>query len=290
MSHDIFISYSRKDIAAVKAIKEELEKLGLSCWMDLTGIVSGTRRFSRTLIDAIKNSGTLLFFLSADSQRSEWAIKEIDYAAEKKKNVVLVRFNDDPMTEEFLFDFGRTDIIDWRVPEQKEKLFRDLAGWAGFQRTGTGRNGENASPTVSAVTNPIPVASAAARAFPSRVESFSAISGDDDFPPPSPAVTEASPPRVLGEKRESALRTFSQIRHSRWVNMQSFLKKGELVLNDNSLTPEERHAQARQAFGTALRIAQEIGCSKGELDDIQGKLNAIPDGGDDGTWSGSGDR
>ena len=34
MVHDIFISYSRRDLAAVKPIKEELEAAGFSCWMD----------------------------------------------------------------------------------------------------------------------------------------------------------------------------------------------------------------------------------------------------------------
>ena len=29
--HDIFISYSRRDLAAVKPIKEEREKVGFSC-------------------------------------------------------------------------------------------------------------------------------------------------------------------------------------------------------------------------------------------------------------------
>lgn len=141
MSHDIFISYSRKDISDVKAIKEELEKHDFSCWMDLTGIVSGTRRFSKTIIDAIEASRTMLFFLSSNSQQSEWALKEIDYAMEEKKNVVLLRFNDDPMTKEFRFDFGRTDIIDWRIPEQKGKLLHDLAGWSGKSLFGEVRRG-----------------------------------------------------------------------------------------------------------------------------------------------------
>ena len=129
MPHDIFISYSRKNLDAVKPIKEELEALGFPCWMDLEGIESGSRRFSRHIIDAIDGSKCMLFFLSSASQSSEWALKEIDYATSEKRNVVLVRFNDDPMTKEFRFDFGRADIIDWRVKEQKEKLLRDLAKW-----------------------------------------------------------------------------------------------------------------------------------------------------------------
>ena len=131
MAHDIFVSYSRRDLAAVKRIKEELESLGFSCWVDLLGIESGSLEFSRPIIDAIDGSMSMLFFLSADSQMSKWALKEIDYATGEKKHVVLVRFNDDPMTKDFRFFFGRTDIIDWRISEQKEKLLRDLRKWTG---------------------------------------------------------------------------------------------------------------------------------------------------------------
>ncbi len=54
MPHDIFISYSRRNLAAVKTIKEELESLGFSCWMDLEGIESGLEEFSEHLARAIK--------------------------------------------------------------------------------------------------------------------------------------------------------------------------------------------------------------------------------------------
>ena len=71
-----------------------------------------------------------MFFLSTSSQESEWALKEIDYAKSERKHVVLVRFNADPMTKKFRFEFGRTDIIDWRDSLQKKKLLRDLKNWA----------------------------------------------------------------------------------------------------------------------------------------------------------------
>ncbi len=131
MPHDIFISYSRHNLEAVKTIMEELESRGFSCWMDLEGIESGSRVFSQHLIDAIDAAPAMLFFLSTDSQTSEWALKEIDYATEEKKHVVLVRFNDDPMTKTFRFDFRRADIIDWRKPAEKAKLLRDLQRWSG---------------------------------------------------------------------------------------------------------------------------------------------------------------
>ncbi len=129
MEGQIFISYSRQDLDDVKSIKEELEGNGFSCWMDLEGIESGSREFTQYIIDAIDTSTAFLFFLSTNSQKSEWALKEIDYAKDERKHVVLVRYNDEPMTKKFRFDFGRTDIIDWRKPEQKGKLLRDLRTW-----------------------------------------------------------------------------------------------------------------------------------------------------------------
>ena len=135
--YDVFISYSRKDADAVGAIKDEIERtLGLKCWMDLEGIESGSREFTQDIIDAIDVSTAFLFFLSRNSQESEWALNEIDYAKSERKHVVLVRFNADPMTKKFRFAFGRTDIIDWRDSLQKEKLVRDLKNWASQRPVG----------------------------------------------------------------------------------------------------------------------------------------------------------
>ena len=129
--YDVFISYSRKNKDAVSAIKGYLESQGFSCWMDLEGIESGSREFSEHIINAIDASSAMLFFLSAESQESEWALKEIDYATDEHKHVVIVRFNDDQMTKKFRFEFKRADIIDLRIPEQRGKLLRDLRSWAG---------------------------------------------------------------------------------------------------------------------------------------------------------------
>ena len=130
--HDIFISYSRRDKDAVISIRRELEKLGFRCWMDLSGIPSGHGCFTAKIVPAIKETRVcFLFFLTDSSQASPWAMKEIGFAEKRTdKQVVIIRFNDDIMTDEFFFNFQLTDIIDWRQPEQKEKLLRDLRQWA----------------------------------------------------------------------------------------------------------------------------------------------------------------
>ncbi len=130
--HDIFISYSRKNKDAVLPIKDEIEQFGLTCWIDLSDIPCGADSFKKSVIPGIRQTRVaFLFFLSAESQSSEYAMKEINFAKKRaKKRVVLVRFNDDEMTDEFYFDFQDADIIDWRVPEQKAKLLRDLTSWS----------------------------------------------------------------------------------------------------------------------------------------------------------------
>ena len=94
MPHDIFISYSRKNLDAVKSIKEELEAHGFSCWMDLNEIPSDSTNFVREITPAIREARVaFLFFLSHESQASEYATKEIRFASRQaRKRVVIVRF------------------------------------------------------------------------------------------------------------------------------------------------------------------------------------------------------
>ena len=131
--HDIFISYSRKNKDLVFPIKEEIERtLGLRCWIDLSDIPCGSENFKRKVIPGIRQTRiAFLFFLTFESQASEYAMKEINFAGKRaNKRLILVRINDDDMTDEFAFDFQDTDIIDWRQPEQKAKLLCDLRAWA----------------------------------------------------------------------------------------------------------------------------------------------------------------
>lgn len=129
MQHDIFISYSRKDLETVKDIKKELEGLGFSCWFDLKGIESGSPEFTDDIAKAINGSSAVLFFLSENSQKSRWSLNELRVARDNEKHVVLVRFNSDRMSDSFKLEFGGADIIDWRRVEQKEKLEGDLRRW-----------------------------------------------------------------------------------------------------------------------------------------------------------------
>ena len=129
MANEIFISYSRKDMDKVSAIKKEIdETLRIDCWMDLNGIESGDE-FKKVIISAINRHTVVLFMLSENSQNSPWALKELNFAEKKNKKVVLVNIDGCEMTDDFAFDFSDHDIIDFDNALQHDKLIRDLRDW-----------------------------------------------------------------------------------------------------------------------------------------------------------------
>ena len=63
MEHDIFISYSRKDLKQVIAIRDEIkDRLGADSWIDLKGIESG-EQFVSVINNAIDKAKIVLFMI-----------------------------------------------------------------------------------------------------------------------------------------------------------------------------------------------------------------------------------
>lgn len=234
MPHGVFISYSRRDLAAVKAVKEQIESLGFPCWMDLEGIESGSEEFSSHITDAINASTVVLFFLSAASQKSMWSLKELRFAKTKGKKTVLVRINDDAMTDSFLFEFGGADIIDWRVPEQKAKLLRDFSRW---MPAPAGPASPNDHETESAPDPPaLPPAPAASSATPMP----------PPLPPPLPKPKPVLANRLSGFLRDSKDRAAAALRGSKEraaTVLQSSRERAATVLHSS----KERAAAALQS-------------------------------------------
>lgn len=135
MAREIFISYSRYNLERVKAIKKEIEQAtDTECWMDLNAIESGATQFTQDIVDGIKSCRVFLFILSKESQKSKFALRELNFAmkraeSDKQKHVVIVNIDDCRMTDEFEFMYSLTDTISWNNQPQRNKLLRDLKGW-----------------------------------------------------------------------------------------------------------------------------------------------------------------
>ena len=129
----IFISYKRanKDVVfpLVKGIEESL---GVKCWVDLDGIESSAQ-FASKICTAIDNAEVVLFMHSSAHLdidfENDWTVKELNYAHVTNKKVVLVKLDDAPLKNIFLMNYGTKNNIDSNVPEQMEKLLKDLGCW-----------------------------------------------------------------------------------------------------------------------------------------------------------------
>ena len=133
MNRDVFISYSRKNMAQVMEIKNQIDRTcGTECWIDLKGgIETGAARYDTEIIEGVKNCNVFLFMLSRQSQESENAIGEIDLAKARNKRIVLVNIDNCELNDYFILHYGRADIIYWQNALQREKLLRDVARWVG---------------------------------------------------------------------------------------------------------------------------------------------------------------
>ena len=131
----IFISYKRKDTEKVMPLIEEIERrTGEKCWYDIKGIETAAQ-FASVISMAIDEAEVVLFMHSrhhaAIDYQNDWTVRELMYAHEAKKRVVLVKLDDAPLKNLFGMYYGGTNNIDVNDPVQKEKLFRDLGVWLG---------------------------------------------------------------------------------------------------------------------------------------------------------------
>lgn len=131
MKSDIFISYSRDDLAEVEPFVKQIEaRTGLRCWIDWNGIESGAE-FEEKIVNAIDEVKVVLFFVSDHSMASPYAKMEINYAYNTQKKVVPVVLDGGQLRGWFLFKFGSINFIDCKEPRQVDTLMGNLKAWCG---------------------------------------------------------------------------------------------------------------------------------------------------------------
>lgn len=132
MKHDLFISYSRRNLQQVVAIRDELkDQVGVDSWIDLKGIESG-EQFVNVIVKAIDDAKVVLFMMSQASMASEYTKKEVMYARNVGKKVVPIVLDDSKLSGWFLFEFGVVDYINIQDPLQKKKFYENIKGWLGL--------------------------------------------------------------------------------------------------------------------------------------------------------------
>lgn len=132
----IFISYKRVDKDKVFHLKDRIEAItGEKCWIDLDGIESDAQ-FKNIIIKAISMSEIVLFMYSkAHSQiqdfERDWTVRELNFAAFKKKRIVFVNLDRSALTDDFAFDFAAKQQVDATDDNAVKRLLSDLCRWLG---------------------------------------------------------------------------------------------------------------------------------------------------------------
>ncbi|MFL7870003.1 MAG: toll/interleukin-1 receptor domain-containing protein [Anaerolineales bacterium] len=83
----VFISYSRKDIAFARRLAGDLEKAGFDVWWDISDLKGGDD-WVRFIPAAIEASQYFVVLLSPNSIQSEWVEREYSYAIRLRKKIV----------------------------------------------------------------------------------------------------------------------------------------------------------------------------------------------------------
>lgn len=134
MGKPIFISYKRVDLERVLEIKNYIESnTGLSCWIDLDGIESDAQ-YEDVIIEAIDNSSLFLYCYSKEhleisKYEDDWTIKELNFAQEENKRIVIVNLDRTPLTKKFKFRYRYKQQVDSLDNSRLEKLILDIRKW-----------------------------------------------------------------------------------------------------------------------------------------------------------------
>lgn len=120
MNHQVFISYSRKDMESVNAIRDILDRNGISYWIDKEGIFSG-ENYKEVIVDAIETSKAVIFVSSVNSNASINVIRELGYAVKQCRTIIPVMLDDTPYAKSVRLDIADIHQIEFNGSKASEK-------------------------------------------------------------------------------------------------------------------------------------------------------------------------
>ena len=92
--HEIFLSYSRRDVDVVKKIRDELQQLSFTVWMD-TNEIDGGDLWEEAIVKSIQHATIFIVVVSQDSNSSNWVRRETIRAEQLNKIRIPVLLNDE---------------------------------------------------------------------------------------------------------------------------------------------------------------------------------------------------
>lgn len=87
--HNVFISYSSKNLKEAKLICNCIEKSGISCWMSPRDVLPGSH-WAASITQAIRNANILALLLSSSANDSEQVVREVNLAVSNRIPIVTM--------------------------------------------------------------------------------------------------------------------------------------------------------------------------------------------------------
>lgn len=92
----IFISHSSKDNAAVAELVDDLQAAKYNVWLDFDKIENG-QQWLEQIQSAMDDCAAVVVVLSRISRKAEWVMREILYAMQLRKPLLIARIEDVPL-------------------------------------------------------------------------------------------------------------------------------------------------------------------------------------------------
>ena len=118
--HEVFISYSTKDVDIAESACKILESNGIKCWIAPRNEIGG-KEFAEVIVDAIKKSNILLLISSSSILNSEHVLSEVAIAFDEKIIILPFKIDISQYNDNYRYYLSRKHWIN-AFPEPQQKL------------------------------------------------------------------------------------------------------------------------------------------------------------------------
>src|SRR5687768_1782128 len=108
---DVFISHSSHDKQVADAVCGALESKSIRCWVAPRDIPPGAS-WGSAIIEGIEDSRAMLLVFSDNANKSDQVLREIERAVAKRKPVVPLRIDKEPMRKDFEYFLASCHWLD----------------------------------------------------------------------------------------------------------------------------------------------------------------------------------
>jgi TIR domain/WD domain, G-beta repeat len=124
MAHDVFISYSSRDLATADVLCGQLESAGIRCWLAPRDIVPG-QPWGAAILQAIQDSSLMIVVLSTHSNTSDQVLREVERSVHLGIPMIPIRIAQFKLTDalEYYLSVPQwLDASDGPLEEHTERL------------------------------------------------------------------------------------------------------------------------------------------------------------------------